>query len=146
MLIVALEWVVLVICLHKWNSCFHSNIVKRNPYRTPKTFFHYPSCTESIKPSLQFSCPYFNAVIFFCSFGIIDYNTFEYLKKLRTDQAGGSGSEGCCTFIIIPHVQIQSNRICNFLVMLLWCVLPRDHIYIFNVTMLSFCFIRCWLK
>jgi hypothetical protein len=28
---------------------------------------------------------------------------------------------------IIPHVQTQSNRVCNSYVILLWLMLPRDH-------------------
>jgi hypothetical protein len=29
--------------------------------------------------------------------------------------------------LIIPHVQTQSNRVCNFYVILLWLMLPRDN-------------------
>jgi hypothetical protein len=30
-------------------------------------------------------------------------------------------------FLIITHVQTQSNRVCNSYVILLWLMLPRDH-------------------
>jgi hypothetical protein len=34
---------------------------------------------------------------------------------------------GMLHLFITPHVQTQSNRVCDFHVILLWLMLPRDH-------------------
>jgi hypothetical protein len=91
-----------------------------------------------------------SVVLFFWSFGIIDSSTFQYWKlqwKLSTGQAGARGRESrIFHFFIIAHVQTQSNRVCNFNVILLWLMLPRGqtfsrilystiiiHLFIFNI-------------
>jgi hypothetical protein len=69
---------------------------------------------------------HFSVVIFFWSFGIFDANTIK-CWELSTSQDGARGACGMLHIFIIPHVQTESNRVCNFNVILLRLMLPRDH-------------------
>jgi hypothetical protein len=123
---------------------------------------HYPSCTNSIKPSLQTSC-YFvliNAAEGSLCFQVSKNHFVLYLTtadvKCRVTVvkscpyfilvllyfSGPSGSLmpallsvenrvlvvwGMLHSFIISHLQIQSNLVFKFHVILLWFMLPRDH-------------------
>jgi hypothetical protein len=45
---------------------------------------------------------------------------------------------------MVPHVQTQSNRVCNFLVILLWLMLPRDH-FVSRFLYFTTAGVKCWV-
>jgi hypothetical protein len=100
--------------------------------RTDVARIHYPSYTDSIKPSLWFSC---NFVVINASNGSLCFQIF-ILHNSRCQVLCGSCKKlprtsleawGMLHVFIIPHVQTQSNRVCETLVILFWLMLPRDH-------------------
>jgi hypothetical protein len=79
-------------------------------------------CVAAVK---SYPVLHFSVVNFFLSFGIIESSTIQCWELSKAQPVLGR-HEGCCNFSLS-----FINRVCNFDVILLFLMLPRDHFQIF---------------
>jgi hypothetical protein len=117
-----------VVVSNIYRNCFIINNAKRvTKAKTVLQFLlfiwsvdsHVRSCKKLPRTSLQ------NCYIFL----VLRDNWCQHYEVLRIEYRSSRcyGAWGKLHLFSIPHVQTQSNRVCNSYVILLWLMLPRDH-------------------